>query len=56
MRFRINYNVDLHEIKQSLNIYENNNDSESENEEEELKQNCIIKLNSFIELIKKYII
>ena len=56
MRFRSNYNVDLHEIKQSLNIYENNNDSESENEEEELKQNCIIKLNSFIELIKKYII
>ena len=36
MIFRSNYNVDLHEIKQSLNVYENNKDSESENEEEEL--------------------
>ena len=56
IRLRSNYNVDLHEIKQNFNKYEENNDSESENEEEEFKQNCLISINNFLELIKKYII
>ena len=56
IRLRSNYNVDLHEIKQNFNKYEENNDSESENEEEEFKQNCLISINNFLELIKKYIV
>ena len=56
IRLRSNYNVDLHEIKQNFNKYEENNDSESENEEEEFKQNCLISINNFLKLIKKYIV
>ena len=56
-RFRGNYNLSLQELKQDFNKYDDydNSDKEEEEEEEYLKQNLIISLNNFVDLIKKYI-
>jgi hypothetical protein len=47
---------DLQSLKQDLNRYEEPKNSEEEEEEEYMKQNCLISINNFIELIKKYVV
>ena len=56
-KFRGNYNLSLQTLKQDFNKYEDNNNTDSDEEEEEYsRQNYIISISNFLELIKKYII